>query len=85
MYYCCNVVTEAEGIGAALLIRALEPILGLAIMIENRKNSHINKLTSGSGMLCQALMVNKTGNGLKESSPHPHRFYIKGNPYVAKY
>ena len=32
MYWCANAVTRAEGIGEAVLIRALEPILGIDIM-----------------------------------------------------
>src|SRR5258706_2727237 len=37
MHYCANVVTEEEGIGHAVLIRALEPIDGIETMRKNRK------------------------------------------------
>ncbi|MDT8324338.1 MAG: DNA-3-methyladenine glycosylase, partial [Bacteroidota bacterium] len=36
MHFCMNVVTEREGTGAAVLIRALEPLDGVALMRANR-------------------------------------------------
>lgn len=50
MYHCFNVVTESSGIGAAVLIRAIEPI------------ANITNRTSGPGLLCQSMMINKTHN-----------------------
>ncbi|HEX2548660.1 MAG TPA: DNA-3-methyladenine glycosylase [Gammaproteobacteria bacterium] len=50
MYYCMNVVTEKEGHGSAILLRALEPI------------QNIEKNTKGPGLLCQAMHINKTLN-----------------------
>jgi DNA-3-methyladenine glycosylase len=66
MHYCCNVVTEARGIGHAVLIRALEPISGIDQM---KKNRDITKLdpdklaTNGPAKLCQALKIGKKDNG----------------------
>ncbi|MCX6121763.1 MAG: DNA-3-methyladenine glycosylase [Ignavibacteriales bacterium] len=37
MHFCSNVVTGNEGIGEAVLIRAVEPIAGIEVMTENRK------------------------------------------------
>jgi len=45
IYWCLNVVTEAEGHGTAVLLRALEPVQG----IETR--------TQGPGLLCRALGI----------------------------
>jgi DNA-3-methyladenine glycosylase len=50
MYYCMNIVTEAEGIGSAILIRALEPI----------KNIETN--TKGPGLLSKAMHIDKRLN-----------------------
>jgi DNA-3-methyladenine glycosylase len=50
MYYCFNVVTEAEGSASAVLIRALEPI------------KNITERTQGPGLLCRALHINKQHN-----------------------
>lgn len=72
MYNCMNVVTREEGIGEAVLIRALEPIEGLDIMSERRynvsfqslKKRQIINLTNGPGKLCKAMDIDKDCNGL---------------------
>lgn len=62
MHYCCNIVTGGEGAGAAVLIRAVEPVLGEDIMMEFRRYSGVN-LTNGPAKLCQALVIDKRLNG----------------------
>lgn len=61
MHYCCNVVTGGEGQGAAVLIRALEPLEGQTVMARNRKRE--DELTNGPAKLCEALQIKKTLNG----------------------
>jgi DNA-3-methyladenine glycosylase len=58
MYYCLNVTTEPAGIGAAVLIRALEPIAGLEAM-HRRRGGHVSvdALASGPGNLCRAMSI----------------------------
>jgi DNA-3-methyladenine glycosylase len=51
IYNCVNVVTEGEGHAAAVLIRALEPVVNIA-------NS-----TKGPGLLCKALEIDRSLNG----------------------
>jgi DNA-3-methyladenine glycosylase len=63
MHYCCNVVTGPVGQGAAVLIRALEPLEGEAIMSQNRRGASDKNLTNGPAKLCQALKIDKTWNG----------------------
>lgn len=58
--HCLNVVTEAEGTGSAVLIRALEPLMGQDRMQERRKGPH---LTSGPGRLCQVLGIDRAMDG----------------------
>ncbi len=58
--YCMNIVSESQGIGAAVLVRALEPWEGIEQMRENRQAHHDRDLTSGPGRLCQALQVDRT-------------------------
>lgn len=62
MHYCCNIVTGPEGTGAAVLIRAVEPLEGEHILQEVRPVSGAN-LTNGPAKLCQALAIDKTLNG----------------------
>lgn len=60
MHHCVNVVTEGEDTGSAVLIRALEPIDGIATMRERRGNVALESLTNGPGKLCQALGIDRT-------------------------
>jgi DNA-3-methyladenine glycosylase len=58
-----NAVAEPEGIGAAALIRALEPIAGIELMRARRGRARIEELCSGPGKLTQALGIELTDNG----------------------
>jgi DNA-3-methyladenine glycosylase len=66
MHYCCNVVVGEAGYGAAVLIRAIEPIDGKEAMAENRQGQFGERsvqLTNGPAKLCQALLIDKQCNG----------------------
>lgn len=60
-YHCLNVVTERKGVPEAVLIRAIEPIEGIKLMKKFRKGK--KNLTSGPGLLCQALKIDRSFNG----------------------
>jgi DNA-3-methyladenine glycosylase len=51
MYFCMNVVTEREGHASAVLLRALEPV------------RHLDGKTSGPGLLCKAMGIDRRLNG----------------------
>ena len=58
-----NAVCEPEGVGAAVLIRALEPVEGLDLMRERRGVQPVRELCSGPGKLTQALGVELEAHG----------------------
>jgi DNA-3-methyladenine glycosylase len=57
-----NLVVEPEGVGAAVLIRALEPIEGLGLMATRRGRTAPRDLCSGPGKLTQALGIELVHN-----------------------
>jgi DNA-3-methyladenine glycosylase len=61
MHWCLNAVTEPPGFPAAVLIRALEPIVGVATMRARRRKE---PLCSGPARLCEALGVTGALNGV---------------------
>ncbi|MDH4044858.1 MAG: DNA-3-methyladenine glycosylase [Gemmatimonadota bacterium] len=69
MHWCFNVVTEREGVPAAVLIRALEPIAGLAAMCRRRRTRDRRLLCSGPARLCQALGIAGGMDGLPLDGP----------------
>jgi DNA-3-methyladenine glycosylase len=58
-----NLASEAEGIGAAVLIRALEPTEGIALMLANRPESRLRDLARGPGRVCAALGLRREMSG----------------------
>ncbi len=62
--YMLNVSSEAPGIGAGVLIRALEPLEGIAIMQQNRGIERLRDLARGPGRLAAALRVDRGLDGL---------------------
>ncbi len=58
-----NVVVEGEGVGAAVLIRALEPVEGVELMEARRGRRARKDLCSGPGKLTQALGIGLESNG----------------------
>jgi DNA-3-methyladenine glycosylase len=59
-----NVSSEAAGIGAGVLIRALEPLEGVEIMRRNRGTDALRRLTRGPGRLTEALRIEGWADGL---------------------
>ncbi len=64
IHWCLNFVCEEEGSASAVLIRALEPVAGIAAMRRRRGLVDERALCSGPGKLCEALGVSHRHNGL---------------------
>ncbi len=69
IHWCLNLVCEEEGVAAAVLLRALEPVAGLERMRARRGLEDALLLCSGPGRLCQALAVTREHDGLSLDRP----------------
>jgi DNA-3-methyladenine glycosylase len=69
MHWCINFVCEGEGTASAVLIRALEPRVGLATMRSRRRIEDERLLCSGPGRLTEALGVTRAHDGLALDLP----------------
>ena len=69
IHWCLNVVCREAGHGAGVLIRAIEPTLGLARMRERRGLQEARLLCAGPGRVGQALAVDASFNGLRLDAP----------------
>lgn len=64
MHYHFNVVISEKNDPKAILIRAIEPIIGIDEMVKRRKMTNLKQLTNGPGKLCQALGITKEFDGI---------------------
>jgi DNA-3-methyladenine glycosylase len=66
MHECLNVVVEPNGVPGCVLIRALEPLVGLDLMAERRAIRHPStSLTNGPGKLTQAMGITRDDYGAR--------------------
>ncbi len=61
MHHCANVVTGSEGVGAAVLLRAVEPMAGIVLMAKRRHGRR--QLADGPAKLCEAFAIGSEHNG----------------------
>ncbi len=61
--FCLNAVTGETGVASAVLIRALEPVLGIDLMESRRRTARFLDLARGPGRLCEALAVDRAWDG----------------------
>lgn len=65
IHHMFNIVSGPEQTAHAILIRAIEPILGIDIMLERRSMNTLRpQLTAGPGVLTKALGIHKRNTGL---------------------
>lgn len=63
MHWCFNIVAEDEGVGAGVLIRALEPTEGIELMKRRRGKDNMHDLCNGPAKLVQAMGISKDDYG----------------------
>ncbi len=61
--WCMNVVTDTGKVPWAVLIRALEPLLGVELMAQRRGTNHLRLLATGPARLCEALGIDRSLDG----------------------
>ena len=69
IHLCINIVSESAGTGAAVLLRAIEPLLGIEEMRGRRGVGDIRALCNGPGNLTKAFGFALDDNFLSCSSP----------------
>jgi DNA-3-methyladenine glycosylase len=62
--WLANVSSESDGVGAGVLLRALEPLEGIELMRRRRGRERLTDLASGPGKLCMALDIHRGQDGL---------------------
>ena len=62
--YMLNVSSEAAGVGAGVLIRAVEPVEGVSIMRRNRRVEDLRDLARGPGRLAAAFAIDRRLDGV---------------------
>ncbi len=82
LHHCFNVVTGPEGVGEAVLVRALEPIEGLEAMALRRGRAGARELCSGPAKLVQALGIGARHDGL-DLLGGPLRIELAADPIAA--
>lgn len=65
MHWCANLVCQRSGLASAVLLRALEPMVGLETMRRRRGPVSDRELCSGPGKLCQALGISRELDGAR--------------------
>jgi DNA-3-methyladenine glycosylase len=70
-HFMLNVSAEAPGVGGGVLIRALEPLEGIAQMARHRKTSRLLDLARGPGRLASALRIDRSLDATDLCAPGP--------------
>ena len=82
-HFCGNVVTGADGLGSAVLLRAAEPLDGRDAMAANRGTQSERLLCSGPARLAQAFAIGRDENGT-DLVRDPSLFLLAGRPLAPR-
>jgi DNA-3-methyladenine glycosylase len=78
--FMLNVSSETPGVGAGVLIRAIEPTVGITIMERNRGTERVRELTRGPGRLSAALEIDRQLDGIDLCHAGPLWLGTDGRP-----
>jgi DNA-3-methyladenine glycosylase len=70
-WYMMNVAGETRGIGAGVLLRALEPLAGIELMQRQRGTPRLHDLARGPGRLSSAMRIDRRFDGVDLCAPGP--------------
>lgn len=79
-HHMLNLVTEPDGVAGAVLIRAIEPVVGVETMCQRRGGREGPDLTNGPGKVASALGVTLEHNGARLSAAGPLCCYDAPRP-----
>ena len=79
-HFMLNVSAEVPGVGGGVLIRALEPLEGIAYMQERRGTTRLTDLARGPGRLTAALKIDRTLDGVDLCAPGPLWLGVMARP-----
>jgi DNA-3-methyladenine glycosylase len=89
MHYCFNVSCMPEGNAGCVLIRALEPLAGIAAMaktrgceIDNGRPSGLRLIAGGPARLCEALGITRERDNGKDLTTHDSDLWIADDGYT---
>jgi DNA-3-methyladenine glycosylase len=71
VHFCVNVSGETPGVGAGVLLRALEPVDGIELMRARRGMRRETDLARGPGRLAQAMAIDRSQDGVDLCSRGP--------------
>jgi DNA-3-methyladenine glycosylase len=75
--FCFNLSSEADGEGAGVLVRAVEPLEGLALMSKRRATWNARDFCRGPGRLCEAFAIDRSLDGV-DPLTHPQLWLAEG-------
>lgn len=76
--FMLNVTSETAGVGAGVLLRALEPLEGIDVMQRLRGGASLLDLARGPGRLAEAMQIDFKQNGLDLCAAGP--LWLATNP-----
>jgi DNA-3-methyladenine glycosylase len=82
--YMCNVAAERRGIGAGVLLRALEPLEGISVMQRRRGTTRLTELAKGPGRLATAMAIDQRCDGIDLCAAGPLWLGVDDERYAVR-